>query len=116
MEARRIKDYIHEAVTEGIQSASGIRAAGTKYGGTSTAEQRRDASPVLEVSSRNSSDFEESSDYLFDFQCIESYVAAVKEAIDWEQDVQPPEKIKRFFPSRKKQRETFPLLPGPRVV
>ncbi|XP_040207078.1 uncharacterized protein LOC120940879 [Rana temporaria] len=110
-EAKRIKDYIQDAVAEGIQAASATKTPRSRPKVSSVNQPGRDDSPTRETLSPGSSDSEEPSEYLFDFQYIESFVTAIREAIDWDQDVQPPEKIKRFFPSRKRQGVTFPLLP-----
>lgn len=87
-----IKDYIQEAVTQSMQAVAGVRASGTKPRAKNASKQKRDSSPGLEISSGDSSGSDEPSEYLFDFQLIDPYIVAVKEAIDWEQDTQPPEK------------------------
>lgn len=48
--------------------------------------------------------------HLFDFYLINPFVTAIKKAIDWDWDTQPPEKVKRFFPNMRKQRASFPFM------
>lgn len=67
---------------ESMQAFAGLRASGTKPRAKNASKQKRDSSPRLEISSGDTSDSDEPSKYLFDFQLIDPYIVAVKEAID----------------------------------
>ena len=69
-------------VAEGIQSAAATKTP--RRSKVSSANQSvGDESPARETLSLGSSDSEEPSEYLFDFQYIESFVTAVRDTIDW---------------------------------
>lgn len=46
----------------------------------------------------------------FDFALVEPFITAVKDAIQWEENPEPPSKTKKYFPHLKKKVSTFPLM------
>lgn len=65
--------------------------------------------PDTEVISESDSDVEEENASAFDFALVEPFINAVKDAIQWEEDPEPPSKAKKYFPHLKKKLSTFPL-------
>lgn len=49
---------------------------------------------------------------LFEVNLIKPYVTAIKEAIEWDQDSKPPEKVKRFFSKFKEARGLLSIHGG----
>lgn len=66
--------------------------------------------PDTEVISESDSDVGEENASAFDFALVEPFINAVKDAIQWEEDPEPPSKAKKYFPHLKKKLSTFPLM------
>lgn len=107
-EAWSIRDYIHEAVSESIHLTLALPVLETSP---------KQVPPQMKTENRQGSvryyqahRQKQMPKHLFYFHLIEPYVMAIKEAIEWDQDSKPPEKVKRFFPNLGKQGPSFPFM------
>lgn len=83
---------------------------GKRLGPKTLLKQGPNSPSAVEVFSGSSSEADEIAKHSFDFQFIKSFIMAVKQAIELEQDSHPPEKVRRYFPNLRKERASFPLL------
>lgn len=63
-----------------------------------------------EVDSEDEAEGVDSNISAFDFALVEPFITAVKDAIQWEENPEPPSKTKKYFPHLKKKVSTFPLM------
>lgn len=75
-------------------------------------EERPVETPLLRPSSEANSEDElvavEDNSTSFDLALVDPFVVAVKDAIQWEEDPEPPSKTKKYFPHLTKKVSTSP--------
>ena len=100
-----IKDLIKESIRElaTVQSTPASPPADQEVAGTSTSH------PEGSIS-EDESILNEEEPSTFDFGLVEPFVVAVKDAIQWEEDPEPPSKTKKYFPHLTKKVSNFPLM------
>lgn len=70
----------------------------------------RDLPPAVGDRGDSDDSLDESDPSGFNFGLVQPFVAAVKQAIGWEEAEEPPKKNKSFFPFLKKKQNFFPFL------
>lgn len=107
-EAQKVKDYIHEAVAESIQLASTAACSRKEPKAGISTVQGLKLPIICEILWGSLSEAEDMPEHLSDYHLIKPYITAIKEAIEWNQDSKPPEKVNRLFPNFRKQGVSFP--------
>lgn len=106
-DAKILKTYICEAIEENLHDMStSTRCSSHKLPQLSTSH----ASPE-DISSGAFSNLEKTGLVTFDFNLVDSFVEAIKEAMDWEPESLPLKKVLRFLYNLKKIGPMFLLFP-----
>lgn len=101
-----MKSYIKKAVEEGLKAFLQVPCA---------SGSKKEVAPELgaiSLSSEIESDYvqEELEPYSFDFSLVSTFISAVKQAIDWEEEAPSTQEPKKYYPNLKKELPKFPFM------